>query len=179
MLKAMMLKSMINAAASLGLGIAVLVSPIGPRVAEAQQAAAPSPVSLAAAKELLSALGSDKQLEAMIPMMMQNMRQLILQQKPAAQKELDEAFKVLEAKFSARRSELIDEVAVAYAGMVPIEDMKAMTAFFASPAGKRFVALQPDLMRMSMAVGQRWGEKLGREVEIELRQELKKRGVDL
>jgi uncharacterized protein len=84
---------------------------------------------------------------------------------------------VLETKFSARRSELIDEVAITYAAMVPIDDMKAMTAFFASPAGKRFVAMQPELMRQSMAVGQRWGEKLGREVEVELAQELKKRGV--
>ena len=174
-----MLNGMIKAAVGLGLGIVVLISPIGQRTAEAQQAAAMSPASLAAAKELLAALGSDKQLEAMIPMMMQNMRQLVLQQRPGAQKELDEALKALEGKFTARRSELIDEVAKTYAAMVPVEDMKAMTAFFVSPAGKRFVTLQPELMRQSMAVGQRWGEKLGREVEIELRQELKKRGIDL
>lgn len=162
---------------ALGLALGMGSMPVGVRPVLAQQAAAPTPAALAAAKELLSALGSDKQLEAMIPMLMQNMRQLVLQQKPGQQKELDEAFKVLETKFSARRMELIDEVAVTYAALVPLDDMKAMTAFFLSPAGKRFVAMQPQLMRESMAVGQRWGEKLGREVEVDLQQELKKRGV--
>ncbi len=170
-------KTLMHYVVGFACAVVVLIAPIAPRMALAQQAATPNPAALAAAKDLLSALGSDKQLEAMIPMMMQNMRQLILQQKPGAQKELDEAFKVLETKFSARRSELIDEVAITYAALVPIEDMKAMTAFFASAAGKRFVAMQPELMRQSMVVGQRWGEKLGREVEAELQQELKKRGV--
>ncbi len=172
-----MLKNLIKTTIALGLGIAIFWAPSNFSPAVAQQTAISNAASLAAAKELLSALGSDKQLEAMVPMMMQNMRQLIIQQKPGAQKELDEAFKVLEAKFSARRSELIDEVAVTYAAMVPIDDMKAMTAFFASPAGKRFVSMQPELMRQSMVVGQRWGEKLGREVEADLQLELKKRGV--
>jgi uncharacterized protein len=159
--------------------IAAAVAAAAPALSQqpAQQPAPPSPAALTVAKELLVALGSDKQLEAMVPMMMQNMRKIMGQQKPGAQKELDEAFTALEAKFGARRNELIDEVARTYAIMVPVEDMKAMTAFFTSPAGKRFVAQQPELMRQSMVVGQRWGEKLGREVEAELQQELQKRGV--
>ena len=34
-------------------------------------------------------------------------------------------------------------------------------------------------MRQSMTLGQRWGAQLGREIEQEAREELKKRGVPL
>jgi hypothetical protein len=34
-------------------------------------------------------------------------------------------------------------------------------------------------MRQSMALGQRWGQQIGIELDAEARQELKKRGVDL
>ena len=43
----------------------------------------------------------------------------------------------------------------------------------------KFVAVQPDIMRQSMMLGQRWGAQLGREIEQEAREELKKRGVPL
>jgi hypothetical protein len=34
-------------------------------------------------------------------------------------------------------------------------------------------------MRQAMALGQRWGAQLGREIEEEARKELKKRGIEL
>jgi hypothetical protein len=42
----------------------------------------------------------------------------------------------------------------------------------------KFVAVQPEIMRQSVMAGQRWGARLGREIE-EARKELKKRGVAL
>jgi len=39
--------------------------------------------------------------------------------------------------------------------------------------------LQPDILRQSMALGQRCGMPLGREIEQEAREELKKRGNPL
>ena len=41
----------------------------------------------------------------------------------------------------------------------------------------KFIAVQPDIMRQSMTLGQRWGMQLGREIEQEAREELKKRGI--
>ncbi len=135
--------------------------------------------SVTIAKELLATMGVDKQLETMLPLMLQNMRGMIVQQKPSAQKEIDAALAALAGKFLARRQELVDQMAVLYAERIPLDDLKAMTAFFATPAGKRFVAVQPELMREGNAIGQQWGMKIGQEVDSELRQELKKRGVDL
>jgi uncharacterized protein len=137
------------------------------------------PANLATARALLATMGVDKQLETMIPLMMQSMRGVVLQQRPSAQKELDAALAALSEKFSARRQELVDQMADLYAERLPADDMKAMIAFFGSAAGKRFVSMQPELMREGAVIGQKWGAKIGQEVEVELRQELKKRGIDL
>ena len=60
-----------------------------------------------------------------------------------------------------------------------LEELNAIVAFYKSPAGVKFIAVQPDIMRQSMTLGQRWGQQIGAEIEQEAREELKKRGIDL
>jgi hypothetical protein len=139
----------------------------------------PSPEAFAAAREVLVATGTEKQFEVVIPMMLQQSRMLILQQNPRIQKELDEGLAMLAGKFKTRQGELIGQLAELYARTFPVDDMKAMTAFFRTPAGTRFVAAMPKLMQDSAAIGRSWGEKLGREVDADLRQEMKRRGINL
>jgi uncharacterized protein len=137
------------------------------------------PATVTAAKDLLIALGSDKQVETMIPLMLQSMRGVIVKQSPGATQAIDEALDAVAKKMNSRRTELLDLMAIIYAERVTADDLKAMTAFFVSPAGKRFVAMQPEMMQEGARVGQVWGQKLGQEVDAELREELKRRGVKL
>jgi uncharacterized protein len=145
----------------------------------AQHPAPPTPAALATAEELLRALGTEKQFEAVLPMMMGQMRQVIVQANPSASKDIDEVLGALSTKFSARKSDIIPLSAQVYARRLSVDDMKAMTAFFKTPAGARFVETMPQLTQESMMVGQQWGRKLGEEVERDLRQELSKRGLKL
>jgi hypothetical protein len=57
--------------------------------------------------------------------------------------------------------------------------MQAAIAFYKSPAGAKFIAVQPEVMQRAMILGQRWGHAIGREIEAEARRELKKRGIEL
>ncbi len=176
---------------SVGLGLvlaavlaAVLAGVLAMTPVSAQQRApgspgAPDATTIAAAKDLLMVMGTDKQFDIVIPMMMQQMRGLLLQQKPGIQKELDDGLAALATKFSKRKGEIIDQIAVIYAQQLTLDDIKATTVFFKSPAGTRYVAAMPKLMQDSSVVGRKWGEALGQEVERELRDELKRRGVTL
>jgi uncharacterized protein len=159
--------------AGLILAMAVVVQPV------AAQQPAPAAANVAAAEELLTTMGMTKQFDAVIPMMMQQMRQIIVQSNPAAGKEIDDVVKAITAKFSARKNEVVPLAAQVYARRLTIEDMKAMTAFFKTPAGQRFVEMTPQLTQESMMIGQQWGQKLGQEVEQEMKQELAKRGIKL
>jgi uncharacterized protein len=141
--------------------------------------AAPQPAAIAAATELLQALGTENQFQAVLPMLFNQMRQVAVAANPAAGKELDDIMPRLVEKFSSRKADVVPMLAQVYARRLPIDDMKAMTIFFRSPAGQRFVATQPQLMQEAVVLGQEWGRRLGQDVEREIKEELQKRGVKL
>ena len=66
-----------------------------------------------------------------------------------------------------------------YAQELSVEELGAVSAFYRSAAGAKLLAVQPQIARQSMALGQRWGAQIGREIEQEARKELKKRGIEL
>jgi hypothetical protein len=98
---------------------------------------------------------------------------------PDKAEEIRDVFSKLPAKFIARKGELVDQIAELYAAQLTQEEMAAVTAFYKSPAGAKFVSVQPQITRDAIMVGQRWGQQIGREIEAEARKELKKRGIDL
>lgn len=52
----------------------------------------------------------------------------------------------------------------AYEKHLSHEDIKAMIAFYRTPAAQRFVAAQPQIVQQSMAAGQEWGKALGEKI---------------
>src|SRR4028118_472615 len=48
-------------------------------------------------------------------------------------------------------------------------DVDALTVFFSSPAGRRFVQKQPLILADTMKIGGEWGERLASEVAAELK----------
>jgi uncharacterized protein len=61
----------------------------------------------------------------------------------------------------AKGEELINLVIPIYDQHYSIEEIKALTTFFESPTGRKFVAEQPAMLRESMAVGAAWGREAG------------------
>lgn len=146
---------------------------------EAQKPATTAPARLANAKEMMAAAGVSKQFDAVMPLIFGQMQGIFLQQHPTHQKELKEIFDAVLARMSARKQELIDEIAVLYAQRLTSEELKEITRFYSTGVGAKFVQMQPELAGQSAALGQRWGQKLGAEVEQEVRREAKKRGMEL
>jgi uncharacterized protein len=143
------------------------------------RAQAPDPARLAAAKEMMAAAGVAKQFDEVMPYLTSQLAQSFVAVAPDKANEIREVFTQLAVKFVDRKGELIDQIAVVYAEKLAMEELTALVAFYKSPAGMKFIAVQPDIMRQSMTLGQRWGMQLGREIEQEAREELKKRGIPL
>ncbi len=53
------------------------------------------------------------------------------------------------------------------------KDIKAINAFYDTPAGKKFIRVQPAIMQESMAVGQQWGKQLARKILDKYQREFK------
>jgi hypothetical protein len=140
---------------------------------------APDASRIAAAKQMMEVAGSAAQFDQVMPLMSQQMSQAFKNIAPGNATEIDDVFRQLVPKFIERKGELLDQIAALYATEMTLDELNAIVAFYKSPAGVKFAAVQPKILRDSMALGQRWGQKIGAEFADEARRELKKRGIDL
>jgi hypothetical protein len=145
----------------------------------ALRAQAPDASRLAAARELMEVAGVAKQFDEVMPVLAQRLGEAFVAVAPDKADEIRGVFKQVAVKFVDRKGELIDQIAALYAEKLSAEDMTAVVAFYKSPVGVRFIAIQPEMSRQAMTLGQRWGSAIGREIEAEARRELKKRGIEL
>lgn len=143
------------------------------------EAQAPDTARLAAAKDLMQVAGVAKQFDEVMPVLAQRLGEAFVAVAPDRADEIREVFKQVAVKFVDRKGELIDQIAALYAEKLTGEDLAAIIAFYKSTAGLKFVAIQPEMARQAMTLGQRWGADIGREIEQEARRELKKRGIEL
>ena len=70
------------------------------------------------------------------------------------------------SEFTARihPDDLVEMVIPIYAKHLSAADVKALIAFFESPAGRKLASVQPAIMRDSMAAGQAWGGRIAQEL---------------
>jgi hypothetical protein len=145
----------------------------------AQTAPVNDPEAVAAAKELMIAAGATKQFDTVVPTLVEQMARVLIIQRPTHEKVLREAFDAIAKRMTERKEELVGQIAELYAQEFKREDLLELTRFFKSDVGKRFVDGQAKILPQSMALGQRWGARIGREVDQELRREMEKRGIPL
>jgi uncharacterized protein len=144
----------------------------------AAQKAPVDPAALALAKEVMSVAGAAQQFENVMPMLMGQMATAMTAgQPPDKVAVVKEIFDKVATKAANRKDELLDQIAGIYALNLTIEDMKALIVFYNTPAGKKLIAAQPMIQQQSMVLGQAWGQKLAVDVQKDVMDEMKKRGV--
>jgi len=148
-------------------------------LAPAARAQTPDPARLAAAKEMMELAGSTRQFDELMPVIAAQMSRNYMRLVPDKSREIAEVFKQLVPRFIEKKSILLDQIAALYAAELTLDELNGITAFYRSPVGARFAAVQSGVLRQSMALGQRWGQQIGSELDAEARRELRKRGIDL
>ncbi len=123
--------------------------------------------------------GVARQFDEVMPVLAKQLSQGFIAVAPDKAQEIREVFGQIAIKFIDRKGALIDQVAALYAKELTTEELGAIVGFYKSPAGAKFIAVQPVVMRQAIGIGQRWGQEIGREIEAEARRELKRRGIDL
>lgn len=64
----------------------------------------------------------------------------------------------------ARRGELEEGYVTLYDRHFTAAEIRELLAFYDSPIGRRFLEVQPVLMREGIALGQEWGSRIGADV---------------
>ena len=139
----------------------------------------PSAQSVALARELIVAAGVSRTFDGIVPQLMVELQQSILQIRPNIGKELDEILVQLKPEFDGQRNEMLAVAAKIYARTLSEADMKDALTYFKSASGQRYVAAQPAMLDQLFNEMQTESQKISEQLIKRVREELKKRKIDI
>ncbi len=158
------------------MGLLVSVVIFSANVAGAQTT---SPEALSAAKDLVETMHLSDQLRTILPTIMKNMKASVVQGRAEVDMQYEAVAPKIIDSFRARVSELTDAIAIIYARNFSTEELQALVVFYKTPIGQKFLQKVPSLTQETMVVGSKFGKDIGGEVQQRIKEELRKKGIDL
>lgn len=158
-----------------------------PRIAGAQDAASPPPVpevsqpeppaaQLAAARDVVAASGMARSFTPMVPQLVEQIVPIMTRTRPELVKDLAAVVDQLRPEFIKDGDQMIDIAAHIYARQMSEQELKDAAAFFNSPVGKRYVAVQPQMLDELVVAMQSWTQSMSNTMMVRVRQEMIKKG---
>lgn len=142
-------------------------------VANAQQT---SVAAVQTAREIIKTTGATTLFTPLIPGVIEQAKNLFLQQNPGLAKDLNEIAAKMRSDLAPRFDELTAEAARLYAVHFTEAELKELLAFYKSPVGAKLIIEQPKVAEEGLKFAQDWANKLSDQVIANMRDELKKRG---
>ena len=168
-----MVANVVGRSACAGL-LALVLAALSP--AQAQQ---PTANALALAKEIIIVKGGSAIYDPVVPALVENARRLFLQTNPMLSKDLSEVGAKLQAEFTPRTAELLNEGARLYASKFTEQELKDVLAFYKSPLGRKVITQEPLILDQSTAGIDEWAIKIGNEIVVQFRAEMRRRGKEI
>lgn len=138
----------------------------------------PSPSHLALAREVMLSSGISRSFDSIIPTMAEQIRKNAVT-RPELAKDLDEVLSSLQPEMDMQKQRLITIAARIYAKRLSEAELKDIVAFFHSPAGKRYVETQPQILDDMVGAMQDWTQEVSEYIMVRTRAEMGKRGHQL
>jgi uncharacterized protein len=158
----------------------------GPSFAQqAPAAAAPAPAAqlsethLAAARDVVTGSGLARTFEGMVPQIADQIRAGYSRTRPEVIKDMEEALKPIIADLNRQTDQMITASARLYAVRVPEAELKEIATFFKSAAGQKYVGSQGQIMNELFTEMQVFSQTLGNVMMDRLREELRKKNIQL
>lgn len=139
----------------------------------------PSAEQMKLANELLVANGEASSFDAVIPNVVEQTAAGFVQSNPDLIRDLREVAKQLSAQYESRRTEIVQILATIYATEFSTQELRELLAFYRSEAGKKLVAKREELLKVGFSSIQAWSAQFAREMEVRVREEMKKRGFTI
>ncbi len=147
-------------------------------IACAAPAAAQTSTQMVAARQLVEVSGAVAVYEGFPVSILEQAagRLVVTNQDPKFRAALVEVVTALRPEFANRKAEMIEQTAAIYATRFTEAELKEITAFYATPTGKKLVAELPKVAEATLFKIREIGDKISTEVTSRLREEMKKRG---
>lgn len=137
-----------------------------------------SPSHLALAREVMLNSGIARSFDSIIPAFADQIKQQSVT-RPELAKDLDEVLQSLNPEMELQKQRMIDTAARIYATKLTEPELQDIAAFFRSPAGKRYVETQPQILDEMVQAMQIWTQEVSEYVMVRVRAEMSKRGQQM
>ena len=158
--------------------LALLFSPLMtmPAVASAPTAATTDmDARMAAASELLDAMGGRQSVTTQISRVIPAQMQALQTQFPNMSPEMRNAIETsMRAEMSKGVNQLLMQMAGAWAHRFSVKELRELTAFHRSPTGQKLRSQQEDLQREISEIGRNWGADIGKRIQQHLNDRMTK-----
>jgi hypothetical protein len=139
---------------------------------------APTNEQMSLGREIVLTSGISRSFDAIIPQFAEQVRQSLVT-RPEIKKDLDEVLDGMKETFDSQRTDMVDRAASIYARTMSVGELKDVSVFFKSPAGKKYVESQPVVLDQLFNEMQAWSQRASEVVWTQVRDEMKKRGHTL
>ena len=161
-------------AGTLGCVLAALVFSAAPAVPQS-----PSEDTMRAARELVIASRAADQIKMLLPLIVQQLKPMIAQNRPEVERDLDQIMPLMLERMNSRIEQFTDTVAQIYARNFTVDELRQIQAFYRSPTGQKLIDRTPAIAQESMALGQKVGQDVANELRGRAIEELRRRGHNI
>jgi len=158
---------------------AVFAGLILPAQAQKPPAKKTSLAAFALAMEVITLKGADKMFVPLVPGIVSNVKNTLLQNNLNLSAQLNEVAIKIAREYNPRIGELNRYAAQLFATYFTEKELLQIIAFYKSPVGKKVIAAEPVVLDKSMANANEWAKKMEQEILQRFRAEMKKKGHNL
>jgi hypothetical protein len=137
------------------------------------------PAAMAAARELITLKGAKNMFDAVVPGVVETVKNNFLRMNPNLAKDLNEVSANLRKQYEAQRSKPLDEVAKTFADRFTLSELKGAIEFYKTPLGQKLIEGEARALEDGMKNAESWANRFADEVVQAMRAEMKKRGHNI
>ena len=156
--------------------VALACACLGSVAAGAQQ---PSPAAVTLAREVITIKGANSMTDPLVRGVIESVKNTFVPTNPNLTRELNDVATTLHKEFDARSSEVLEQMAQAYAARFSEQDLKDLLVFYKIPLGQKFIKEEPIALEDGLKRAQQWAEAFADTVMARMRSEMQKKGHQL
>jgi hypothetical protein len=136
----------------------------------------PSEDTMRAARELVIASRAGDQIKTLLPLVVQQIKPMIVQNRPEVERDLDNIMPLMMALINSRIEQFTDTMAQIYARNFTVDELRQIQVFYQSTTGQKLLDRTPAIAQESMTLSQKVGQDIVNELRDRAIEELRKRG---
>lgn len=149
---------------------------LGSCAALAQQ---PPAAAIALAREVIVTKGAHTMLDPLVRGVIESVKNSFVPTNPNLTRELNDVAATLHRELDGKSSEVLEQMARAYASRFTEQELKDLLVFYKTPLGQKLVREEPNAIEDGLKRAQQWADTFADTVMARMRTEMQKKGHQL